>query len=133
MLLKPRDALKAILGSLLHTHLYAKLDEFGKISMLQYRSELVMCQYLNVHHQPAPTTCTSLEWVNPQLASITLGLENPQQAAITSPGLVNLGHFFLATDANSGCYCHHFGSGAPPAWEKSYLSLLPLAPWYSLP
>lgn len=86
-----------------HNHLYTELDEFGKdfnsAIKKQVRDE---CQYLNAHHQPAPTTCTSLEQVNPQPASTTLGLVNPQhttsslgqrisqQATSTNPGLVNL-------------------------------------------
>ena len=81
------------------THLYAKLDEFGKDFNAAIKKRVSdECQYLNAHHRPAPTTCTSLE----QPASTTLGLVNPQrttsslgqrihqQATSTTPGLVNL-------------------------------------------
>lgn len=89
-----------------HTHLYAKLDEFGRDFNAAIKKRVSdECQYLNVHHQPTPTTCTSLEQVNPQPANTTTsGLVNPQyttsslgqgipqqaqQATITTPGLVN--------------------------------------------
>jgi len=86
-----------------HTHLYAKLDEFGKNFNAAIKKRVSdECHYLNAHHhQPAPTTCTSLEQANPQLASTTselvnpqnsfssLGQRIPQQATTTTPGLVN--------------------------------------------
>lgn len=86
-----------------HTHLYAKLDEFGKDFNAAIKKRVSdECQYLNMHHQPPLTTCTSLELVNPQASSTTDGLLNPQratsslgqriplQATSTTPGLVNL-------------------------------------------
>ena len=85
-----------------HTHLYAKLDEFGKDFDAAIKKRVSdECQYLNMHRQPAPSICTSLEQVNPQPVSTTSGLVNPQhatsslgqtipqQATTTTPGLVN--------------------------------------------
>jgi len=79
------------------------LDEFGKDFNAAIKKRVIdEFQYLNMHHQPPLTTCTSLELVNPQASSTTDGLLNPQhatsllgqriplQATSTTPGLVNL-------------------------------------------
>ena len=89
-----------------HTHLYAKLGEFGKDFNAAIKKRVSdECKYPNAHHQPTPTTCTSLKQVNPQPANTTTsGLVNPphttsslgqrvpqqaQQATITTRALVN--------------------------------------------
>ena len=44
-----------------HTHLYAKLEEFGKDYNVATTNRVAdECQYLNMHHRPTAPFCTEL-------------------------------------------------------------------------